>query len=141
MRWFPIIPRLRHAYACKHFARLMTWHADGHDSHAAKGSMRFLHHSLAWGHVDQTYPDFANDARNVRFVLATDGINPYKLMRSKHSTWPVLLVNYNIPPWLAIKKGHVMLSLIIPGKSYILEWSHLPFNYYFNGIPNDSIVN
>jgi hypothetical protein len=26
------------------------------------------------------------------------------------------LVNYNIPPWLATKKGHIILSLLIPGK-------------------------
>lgn len=28
----------------------------------------------------------------------------------------MVLVNYNIPPWKAIKKGHVMLALLIPGK-------------------------
>ena len=27
-----------------------------------------------------------------------------------------MLVNYNIPPWLSIKKGHLLLALLIPGK-------------------------
>ena len=26
------------------------------------------------------------------------------------------LLNYNLPPWLAIKKGHLLLSLIVRGK-------------------------
>ena len=26
------------------------------------------------------------------------------------------LCDYNLPPWLAIKKGHLLLSLIVPGK-------------------------
>lgn len=77
--------------------------------------MRYAHDSPAWKHVNEQWPDFNADPRSVRLGLAMDGINPYKLMRSKHSTWPVLLFNYNIPPWLAIKKGHVILSIIIPG--------------------------
>ena len=27
-----------------------------------------------------------------------------------------MLVNYNIPPWLTIKKGHLLLALLILGK-------------------------
>ncbi|KAL3702571.1 hypothetical protein R1sor_020593 [Riccia sorocarpa] len=34
---------------------------------------------------------------------------------SSHSTWPVVLTNYNVPPWLASKKGFLLLALIIPG--------------------------
>ena len=45
-----------------------------------------------------------------------DGVNPFGLKSTAWSTWPVVLVNYNIPPWKAIKKGHVMLALLILGK-------------------------
>ena len=45
-----------------------------------------------------------------------DGVNPYGLRSTTWSTWPVVLVNYNIPPWLCIKKGHLLLALLIPGK-------------------------
>ena len=48
--------------------------------------------------------------------LAMDGVNPFGLRSTTWSTWPDVLVNYNIPPWLAIKKGHLLLSLLIPGK-------------------------
>ena len=45
-----------------------------------------------------------------------DGVNPFGLRSTTWSTWLVVLVNYNIPPWLAIKKGHLFLSLLVPGK-------------------------
>ena len=31
-----------------------------------------------------------------------------------HSTWPVLLILHNFPPWLYIKQPSVILSIIIP---------------------------
>jgi hypothetical protein len=30
------------------------------------------------------------------------------------SVWPVVLMNYNFPPWLSMKKGILLLSFIIP---------------------------
>jgi Transposase family tnp2 len=77
--------------------------------------MRYHQDSPAWKHIDATWPDFAAEPRNVRLGLALDGVNPYKQRRRPKSIWPVLLLNQNIPPWLAIKKGHVMLWAIIPG--------------------------
>jgi hypothetical protein len=38
-------------------------------------------------------------------------------MSSSHSTWPVMLVPYNLPPWLCMKHPYFMLSMIIPGPS------------------------
>jgi hypothetical protein len=49
--------------------------------------------------IDRTYPDFVVDARNIRFSLSTDGMNPSSEMSSSHSTWPVTLCIYNLPPW------------------------------------------
>ena len=50
---------------------------------------------------------------SIRLGLAMDGVNPFGLRSSSWITWPMVLVNYNIPPWLAIKKGHILLSLIV----------------------------
>jgi hypothetical protein len=84
---------------------------------SSDGVMRFQHDTPEWEHINETWPWFAAEARNVRLGLAMDGVNPHKLMKKPNSIWPVLLMNYNIPPWLAMKKGHVMLTLIIPGPS------------------------
>ncbi len=43
-----------------------------------------------------------------------DGLNPFGEKRSTWSLWLVLLVNYNILPWLTTKRHFMMLSLIIP---------------------------
>jgi hypothetical protein len=52
----------------------------------------------------------------VRLGLALDGVNPFGDLNSCHSTQLVVLLNYNLPPWLVIKKYFLMLTLIIPSK-------------------------
>lgn len=64
---------------------------------------------------DRQYPDFSRDPRNVRLGLASDGFNPFKTMTIAHSTWPVILIPYNLPPWMCMKQPNFILSLLIPG--------------------------
>ena len=113
LRHFPIIPRIKSMFRCKSIAQLMSWHAK---SRSTDDVMRVPADSDAWKHVDSKWPMFAGEARNIRLGLAMDGVNPFGLRSSSWSTWPVCLVNYNIPPWMATKKGHLLLALIVPGK-------------------------
>lgn len=46
--------------------------------------------------------------------LELDGVNPYGLQSSKHSVWPVLMVLYNLPPYLVTKRFFISLTMIIP---------------------------
>ncbi|XP_050368965.1 uncharacterized protein LOC126787074 [Argentina anserina] len=71
--------------------------------------------SPAWKELDKIHPSFASEMRNVRLGLASDGFNPYGHMSSAHSTWPVVMTVYNLPPWLCMKKPYMILSLLIPG--------------------------
>ena len=57
----------------------------------------------------------------MRLGLASDGVNPFGLQSTKWLTWPVVLVDYNIPPWFSIKKGHLILSLLIPRKRKVKD--------------------
>ncbi|KAL3676199.1 hypothetical protein R1sor_026147 [Riccia sorocarpa] len=77
--------------------------------------MRLVVDSPAVQHVEQTWPEFRRDPRHLRFGLAYDGVSPYGVKSSSHSTWPVVLTKYNVPPWLASKKGFLLLALIIQG--------------------------
>ncbi|CAN1746087.1 hypothetical protein LINPERHAP1_LOCUS2678 [Linum perenne] len=70
----------------------------------------------AWIDFDNRYPDFASDPRNIRIGLATDGFNPFGNMSLSHSTWPIILMPYNTPPWECMKSTGMILSSIIPGK-------------------------
>uniref|UniRef100_A0A0V0I6K4 Putative ovule protein n=1 Tax=Solanum chacoense TaxID=4108 RepID=A0A0V0I6K4_SOLCH len=35
-------------------------------------------------------------------------------MRTVHSTWPVILMLYILPPWMCMKEEFFILSLLIP---------------------------
>ena len=65
--------------------------------------------------MDRTFPIFANNARNIRFGLSTNGMNPFGEQSSGHSTWPVTLYIYNLPPCLCMKQKFIMMLVLIPG--------------------------
>jgi hypothetical protein len=47
--------------------------------------------------------------------LSTYGINPFGENKIMHSTWPVILVMYNLPTWLCHKRKYLILSILIQG--------------------------
>ena len=49
-------------------------------------------------------------------ALALDGVNPFKLSNTNWSTWPVLILIYNLEPWFVTKKFLISLSILISGK-------------------------
>ncbi|GKA73952.1 transposon protein, CACTA, En/Spm sub-class [Tanacetum coccineum] len=71
--------------------------------------------SEAWKHFDREFPLFANDPRNVRLGLATDGFNPFGNLSSSYSIWPVFVVPYNLPPWKCMKDPYMFMSMLILG--------------------------
>ena len=42
-------------------------------------------------------------------------MNPFGEQSSGHSTWPVTLCIYNLPPWLCMKRKFIMMPVLIPG--------------------------
>lgn len=71
--------------------------------------------SLAWDLIDKKWPLFSNDPRNLRLGLAADRFNQISNLSIAYSCWPVMLVMYNLPPWLCMRKENIMLTLLIPG--------------------------
>ena len=69
----------------------------------------------AWESINVRWPEFRLEPRNLRLGLAADGINPFKNLSSVYSCWPVMLVVYNLPPWLCLKDDNTLLTLLIPG--------------------------
>jgi hypothetical protein len=67
------------------------------------------------GEKSREYPDFMDDAWNLRFALSTDGMNPFREKSRSHSTWPVTLCLYNLPPWLCMKQKFTMMPVLIQG--------------------------
>nr|XP_027083699.1 uncharacterized protein LOC113706000 [Coffea arabica] len=111
---FPLKARLQRLFMSSKIASQMRWHEE---KRTKDGCMRHLADSPAWQTFDHLHPEFAKDCRNVRLGLASDGFNPFNNMSSTHSTWPVVLIPYNLPPWMCMKQPYFMLSLLIPGPS------------------------
>nr|GEY30394.1 hypothetical protein [Tanacetum cinerariifolium] len=84
------------------------------------GKLRHLADGLAWKAFDARYPKFASDPHSVRLGLASDGFNPFRTMSTSYSTWPVVLIPYNLPPWICMKRKSLILSSIIPGAFVII---------------------
>ena len=77
--------------------------------------MRMAADRKYWKEIEEKWPHLRNEPRNARISLAMDGVNPFGDLRTTYSVWPVLIINNNLPPWMAMKKEHAMLTLIIPG--------------------------
>jgi hypothetical protein len=90
----------------------MRWHAEGR---IKDGVLRHPADGQAWKSFDNLYPDFSSDSRNVRLGLMSDGFNPFGNMSTSYSTWPIMLVPYNLPPLMCMKQSSFILSLVISG--------------------------
>ncbi|KAG7568012.1 hypothetical protein ISN45_Aa04g008500 [Arabidopsis thaliana x Arabidopsis arenosa] len=90
----------------------LRWH---YTNGTEDGTMRYPVDSISWAQVNDKWPDFAAEPRNLRLGISTDGMNPFSMQNTNHSTWPVLLVNYNMPPTMCMKAENIMLTLLIPG--------------------------
>ena len=113
LRWFPLKDRLQRLFLSSKTASHMKWHAEGR---IKDGVLRHPADALAWKEFDSKYEDFASDPRNVRLGLSADGFNPFVNITSvSHSMWLVLLIPYNLPPWMSMKQSSFILSLLIPG--------------------------
>ena len=66
-------------------------------------------------YMEERWPHFKEEPCNLMISLAADGVNPFAQMKSIYTVWPIFVINNNIPPWLLIKREHIMLSMIIPG--------------------------
>ncbi|XP_057247115.1 uncharacterized protein LOC125494440 [Beta vulgaris subsp. vulgaris] len=111
--WYlPIIPRFKRMFSMKGDAKNLRWHADRRKK---DGLLKHPADSPEWKTIDRVHKSFGNEDRNLRLGLCTDGMNPFGNLSSQHSTWPVVLVVYNLPPWLCMKRKYMMLSLLISG--------------------------
>ncbi|XP_071700146.1 uncharacterized protein [Rutidosis leptorrhynchoides] len=93
-------------------AKLLRWHVE---ERKKDGKIRHVADSSQWRTIDNVYTEFGQEIRNIRFGLSLDGFNPFRNMSSRHSTWPVILCVYNLPPWLCMKRKYIMMSLLIQG--------------------------
>jgi hypothetical protein len=114
--YFCIIPRLRRWFAKRKERQLLHWHDEGPKELSYKKDGKFRHPADAtqWGNINTHFPWF-DDPRSIWFAMSTDDMNPFGNQSSTHSTWPVVLSLYNLPPWLCKKQKYMMLTILVSG--------------------------
>jgi hypothetical protein len=108
----PIIPRLQRLFRCERIAQFMDYQAH---NRSGDGVLRMPVNGSSFREIEKKWADFKDEPRNVRLSLAVDSVNPFRELRSIYSVWPIFVINNNIPPWMSIKREHIMLTMIVPG--------------------------
>lgn len=68
------------------------------------------------------------DARNIRFGLSMDDMNPFNEMSSSQSTWHVTLCMYNLPSCLCLNQKFIMMLGLIQGPAQPCNNIHVYLN-------------
>jgi hypothetical protein len=89
------------------------------DVHAKNRSrddvLRMLEDGSTLNYIEENWPIFKEETRNVKLSLAVDRVNPFGELRSMYSLWHIFVINNNLPPWMSIKREHTMLAIIVLG--------------------------
>jgi hypothetical protein len=90
----------------------MDYHAR---NRSGDGVLQIPSDGYAFREIEEKWADFNDEPRNVRLSLAANGVNPFKELRSIYLVWPIFFIKNNIPPWMSIKREHIMLTMIVLG--------------------------
>jgi len=83
LRYLPIIPRIKRLFISEEIAKHMGSHKE--TCWKKPGVMMHPSDGEAWKAFDQLFPDFANEPRNIRFGLCTDGFTPFSFNAASYS--------------------------------------------------------
>src|SRR5258708_688763 len=120
--YMPLIPRLCALMSNHTHTTHLQYRADEHAKNHRPGTITDIfdgHHycSLLGERVvvgDRTYPhNYFSDHHNITLSFTTDGFAPFK--KQKHTTWILLIFNYNLPPEEHFQKDNIFCVRIIPG--------------------------
>ena len=80
---------------------------------------------LAFIDIEKKCSHFKEEPRNLKLSLATDGANTFGEMISIYLVWPIFLINNNLPPWMSIKREHIILEIIVLGIFLFYSYLHV----------------
>lgn len=120
LRYFHITPRLQRLYTSPYVAKEIWWHGE---QRVCEGLSDLRHpaNGEGWKHFNMQFPNFLNEIRNVRLGLATDGFNPFGVVSTSHNNWHIVVMPYNLPPSMCLKKEFNILVMLISGLK--LRWT------------------
>ena len=81
--WYlQIVPRFKDLFANPKDSKNLRLHAT---ERRCDRLLRHLANLMQWKNIDQEFPKFDQECRNLRFGLATDGMNPFGNLSTNHS--------------------------------------------------------
>jgi hypothetical protein len=111
MWYLPVIDCLKCVFSNPRDVELVHWHSEEHRKNDEE--IRHPTDGTQWKFFYLQYKAFRSESRNIRFALSTDGMNPFGENRTMHSTWPIILMMYNLPTWLCHERKYLILSILI----------------------------
>lgn len=105
----------------------MVWHGEKNNNDEV---MRHPRDPEAWKTFDLRYLNFASDPQNVWLTLEPDGFNDFGNLGNGYSIWLLVLILYNTPPRMCMKKTNFIFSNIILGKLYEI-WHNFSLILFF----------
>ena len=117
--YFPLIPQLSKLYEHPVLSWLLRHrhlhkHTEGKYTDVFDGMhyRRLKQRPVKVG--DTTYDHFYFcGERDIAIGLSTDGFSPFKSW--KHSAWPIIIFNYNLPPHVRFHQQNLLCVGVIPG--------------------------
>ncbi|KAF5347394.1 hypothetical protein D9758_011258 [Tetrapyrgos nigripes] len=127
--YIPLIPRLQALFGNRDLAKEMDDYRTQRSRRNPSDAMEdifdgahyqnLLNQSVRVGETSYNRKYFA-DPCEVALGLSTDGFAPFK-KRSK-TAWPIILINYNLPPDVRCHLEHILSLGVIPGPTKPHDW-------------------
>ena len=73
---------------------------------------------------------YFSDPRDIALGISLDGVTYFR--RRKHSVWPIILINYNLPPKVRTHRDRVLCYGVIPGTVKNLDSYLIPLHNELN---------
>lgn len=115
----PLVPRLVNLFKNTDYAQSMQYRAeyksDPNSVNDVFGGSDYAR--LRAEHVTVDGKTFAHkffdDPRDIALGLATDGFAPFR--RRKNTCWPIIIINYNLPPDIRFHLSQILCVGVVPG--------------------------
>lgn len=112
LRHFPLTTGLQRYFMSPKTAATMSWHDEFRNK---DGVLRHLIDTLAWKILDDARPSFGEEPHNVILGLATNGFDPSSDKSHPYIMWFVVVITYNVSPYMCLKDTNYLFSLLIHG--------------------------
>lgn len=114
--YIPLIPRLQLQYANKDRAALLQNYPSSM-TQSTPTAGQVLRDFWDGSHYTKLKGQgYFNDPRTLAFQFSTDGVS---LVRQKNfSLWPIILINYNLPPTERVKTKNIIVLGFVPGPTH-----------------------